>query len=168
MSRICGRKFSMISSTFLSCWGRGRSSKAASNKPRRSYGGCEAIRLPNPGVSASCGCAQCTWHGVQYRSHSDRRRPDRWNQKFLDGCAVFDLKLGSHMLDRNFQAPHHIAVFFQQFPGIMVQGFSATSFSTNFFMVRPPCSILRDGRECKFKSGDLPVPAQNRQAKTER
>ena len=42
-------------------------------------------------------------------------------QKFLDGCAVFDLKLGAHMLDRNFQAPHHIAVFFQQFPGIMVQ-----------------------------------------------
>ena len=64
----------------------------------------------------------------------------------------------------------------QKFPLVTVQapsrGFSdhtqlsATSFSTNFFMVRPPCSILRRGRECKFKSGDLLVPTQNSKAKT--
>ena len=42
-------------------------------------------------------------------------------QKFFDGSAVFDLELGPNMLDGNLQAPHHIAVFFQQFPGIMVQ-----------------------------------------------
>lgn len=49
---------------------------------------------------------------------------------------------------------------------VYYRGFSATSFSTNFFMVRPPCSILRRGRECKFKSGDLLVPTQNSKAKT--
>lgn len=49
-------------------------------------------------------------------------------QKFLDGCAVFDLKLGTHMLDRNFQAPHHIAVFFNSFQVSWYSGFSATSF----------------------------------------
>ena len=41
-------------------------------------------------------------------------------QKFLDGSAVFNLELGPHMLDGNLQAPNHIAVFFQQFSGIMV------------------------------------------------
>ena len=43
-------------------------------------------------------------------------------QKILDGGAILDLKLGADMLDRKLQAPHNIPVFFQQFPGIMVQG----------------------------------------------
>lgn len=33
-------------------------------------------------------------------------------QKILNGDAVFDLKLGPHMLDGNLYVPHYIAVFF--------------------------------------------------------
>ena len=88
-------------------------------------------------------------------------------QKFLDGSAVFDLELGPHMLDGNLQAPNHIAVFFQQFPGIMVQRVLCDIFFNKFLHGKTSCSILHRGRECKFKSGDLLVPAQNSKAETQ-
>ncbi len=42
-------------------------------------------------------------------------------QKVLNRAVIFNLKLVSHPLDGKLQVPDHIPVFFQQFPGIMVQ-----------------------------------------------
>ena len=45
-------------------------------------------------------------------------------------------------------------------------GFSVTSFSINFFMVMPPCSIFHNGRKCKVKGCCLLVPTQDGKAES--
>lgn len=59
-------------------------------------------------------------------------------QKILDGSAILDLKFCPDMLNRQLQAPNHITVFFSSFQVSWYSGFSATFFSSNFFMVMPP------------------------------
>ena len=43
-------------------------------------------------------------------------------QKIFNAAIVINAELIFHLLDRNLQAPYHIPIFFEQFPGVVIAG----------------------------------------------
>ena len=63
-------------------------------------------------------------------------------QEVLNGIPIFNLELIAHLLYGKLQAPHHIPIFFQQLPCIMIQRFLNNKHFVSFSHSKSPLYFI--------------------------